>query len=167
MKKIKNIHFRPAFSLMEVLVALGLFAVTVTVLSQSAYNALRSQEILENRPKDSIDYQWATRFVLSIVDKELIERGGGLTVPSGGQVQWEATIEETPMVDVFLISLTFNPQSGFNNKKEKTIPYATKLFLLRPGWSDPTKRANLLEDKRSALERLRPRKTGVIPNPIS
>ncbi len=129
----------PAFTLVEVLVALailslGTFAIVSTTLS--AINALNTD--FENDPM----LLWAEEAVFAL-DPEDLETGGTLTLPDEREIAYQAEIEPGPLPDLMIIAA------------EIELDGQTRLLRrLRylPGEMEAADREDLLETLRPALE---------------
>jgi len=154
MKALKtNNPQRPsAFSLIEVLIALTVFAMAATYLMSTFVNALTARERSVNDDVLHADIRAVRMQLLLEPNLEDAEDGGEYPTLSHGEASWRARIEPTEIVDLFQVefSIEFSepPEDGPDNHVES-------LYLLRPTWSEGDERSDLLEDKRRELERSR------------
>jgi len=154
MKALKtNNPQRPsAFSLIEVLIALTVFAMAATYLMSTFVNALTARERSVNDDVLHADIRAVRMQLLLEPNLEDAEDGGEYPTLSHGEASWRARIEPTEIVDLFQVefSIEFSepPEDGPENHVES-------LYLLRPPWSEGDERSDLLEDKRRELERSR------------
>ncbi len=137
------------FSLIEVVIAIAIFAMAAVVLSSSFVNALLAREHGQSNERRNADIR-AVRMQL-LLEKNLDDAEDGSTYDTlnHGEAEWEATIEPTNVIDLFKVDwhLIFSePPEGEYPKYEET------LYLLRPTWSEADERSELLEDKKKALE---------------
>lgn len=139
---------RHAFTLIEVLLALAIFAVAISMLSQSVVNTLTSRNVLRSHKNVDVDIRFVRRHVLSITDRDDVESGDTLTTLSSGTANWEAEIEETNLVDVFKLILSITLTDP--DTREEDI-HIQELYLLRPTWSESSDRDILLEDKKQSV----------------
>lgn len=139
---------RAAFTLLEVLIALLIFTIGVTVLGQAYLNSLRAL----TQSADPIDVEDDIAFVreriLRLATRDELETGGQVETWKSGQINWEATLEETEIVDLFRVTIEYDIP-------EHDLTLSQTLLLHRPSLSEPDERDQLLEDKRQALERAR------------
>ena len=137
------------FSLIEVVVALALFAMAAVVLSSSFVNALLAREKVVSNDMRNADIR-AVRMQLLLQPKlEAAEDGDRYQTLHNGEADWRAQIEPTNVVDLFKVELAIEfmqPQADLPRS------YTETLYMLRPTWSAADERAQLLDDKRSALQ---------------
>lgn len=144
--------YRPskAFSLIEVLVALAIFAITVATLSQAVYNALNGLHVIKSDAHREQLYRFALRQILLIEDRDEMEDGDSIETPEDGPVDWNAEIEETDILDLFelRVEMTLDGDGmslGGNPGRVET------LYVFRPEWSESAERSTLKQDKIEAL----------------
>jgi len=146
-----------AFSLIEVLVALAIFAMTVAVLAQALNNAMTGLEASKTDAQEAPLYRFALRQILQIEDREEVEDGGSLETPEDGAIDWSAAIEETDILDLFLLTVEMEHSHTTGSLFDRAPGHRETLYVYRPSWSDSLDRGSLLQDKQDALrnERLR------------
>ncbi|HWA29301.1 MAG TPA: prepilin-type N-terminal cleavage/methylation domain-containing protein [Lacunisphaera sp.] len=147
---LRSSRFTRAFTLIEVLVSLAIFAIAAVVLSVSYLNIIGSYRSMSHRHDTEEDWKWVRSVVLAEPEKEKVEEGGQLALPDGRQVNWSAKIEQAGVADLFRLTLEVDaPASG-------TIPAwqrSEALHVLRPSWSDPTVRDELRNKTKQRVER--------------
>ncbi len=148
-------HGNRGFSLIEVLLALALFTLAITVLTQAFVNTLHSLDLT----RQETDLNPVLRFVRSQIiqepDRAELERGGSINTLAFGDAYWQCRIEETATMDLFRVWLQIevtDPRTAESHEFEDT------LHLLRPTWSDPLDRSRT---KAEAQDRLLERREGV------
>ena len=150
--KTANTQRTAAFTLIEVLVALAVFAMAGTYLMATFVNSLTARERSVSNDLYHADIQAVRMQLLLEPNLDDAERGGRFSTLNHGEASWQADIRPTEIVDLFTVELTIDfsdpPEDGPDRHQET-------LFLLRPTWSEIDERSNLLEDKRQALERSR------------
>lgn len=138
-----------AFTLIEVLIALTIFALAGTYLMSTFVNTLTARERSVIDDILHADIQAVRMQLLLEPNLEDAEDGGEYPTLNHGEASWQAIIEPTEIVDLFDVELSIK----FSEPAEgQSGDYQEKLYLLRPTWSEGDERANLLEDKREALE---------------
>ena len=143
---------RVGFSLIEVVVAVAVFAIAATVLTSSFVNALLAREHGRSQSLRAADIRAVRLQLLLEPDIERAEEGDRYDTLSSGEAEWHAEIEPTEVVDLFAVRLMVD----FSESPEDMPPsYEEELFLLRPTWSESDERDELLDDKRRELERSR------------
>ena len=136
------------FTLLEVLVALAIFALAAVVLGATYVNALNAYEAATRRNGYSEDLRFARMAMLTEPDRNKVEEGGQLDLGSGKRARWQADVAATNTVDLFSVTWTCDITDS-----TRPEPYRTSqtFLLLRPTWSDPVESATLLEQTRERI----------------
>ena len=138
-----------AFSLIEVVVALAIFAMAAVILSSSFVNALLAREKGQSNDVRDADIRAVRMQLLLEPNLEDAEDGDIYQTLSNGEATWRATVEPTNVIDLFQVQLSIE----FLEPQEDQHPgYQETLYLLRPTWSESDERSDLLEDKKQALQ---------------
>jgi general secretion pathway protein I len=143
---------RSAFSLIEVIIAVAIFAVAATGLMSAFVNALLARERSADFDLLNADIRAVRMQLLLEPEFEDAEDGDEYATLNSGEASWDASIEPTQVVDLFQVQLRINfsqPPEGLPAQHIET------LYLLRPTWSQADERSALLQDKREALEDIR------------
>jgi general secretion pathway protein I len=137
-----------AFTLLEVLVALAIFALAAVVLGATYVNALNAYEAVSRRNEYDADLQFARSAVLTEPDRNKVEEGGDLDLGGSKRAHWQADIASTDTVDLFSVVWTCEV-----NDPARPEPHrVTQTFLLlRPTWSDPVERTKLLDQVKQRI----------------
>lgn len=140
-----------AFTLLEVIVSLAIFAIAAIALSAAYINVLNGYQ---NRDRErAIDEAWALVRIAALreSDADKLEAGDTLTLPDNRRVTWHARIEPTTVANLFAVEL-----SAESPAPDEWIRHA-RIMLLRPEWGDPAERDQLREANRQRMERNRAR----------
>jgi general secretion pathway protein I len=132
---------RRAFTLIEVLISLAIFALAAVVLAATYLNVLGSYQAAARRQQGEEDWKLVRTTVLSEPDRTKIESGGRLPLADGSNLRWTAKIEEAGVADLFAVTIRAGPEfaaAGADSRAREQ-----KLMLLRPHWSDPVARDKL------------------------
>ena len=141
-----------AFTLVEVLIAVAIFAVAASVLMSAFVNALLSRESATRYDRLNADIRAVRMQLLLEPTLEDAEDGDDYETVHSGEASWEAQVEATDVVDLFKVQLSIR----FSEPPEGLIAdYTETLYLLRPTWSESDERSELLQDKGEALEETR------------
>jgi general secretion pathway protein I len=141
------------FTLIEVLVALAIFALAAVVLGGAYVNVLTSYDAVSRRQEHEQDLRLVRALVLAEPDRKIVEEGGTLTLPGNRTAAWTAQLEETTVADLFRVAFRCEIRdsgSGAPWEREEVF------LLLRPTWSDPAERDRLRQE---SLKRLQKRET--------
>jgi len=150
--RMRPSHFRrSAFSLIEVLVAVGLFTLASAVLVQSAYDAVRAYETV--RPDSQRDqlYRFVLRSILAIQEREEMEDGDEWELPDESRADWEVEIEDGEMLNLFRVMVTIRLQGDRFSSVDDDEERRFEVMLFRPDW-EMEDGAGILDDRRNALE---------------
>lgn len=143
-------HTAGAFTLIEVLVSLAIFALAAVMLGATYVNVLNGYDTVSRRNQHDEDLALVRAMLLTEPDRRKVEQGGAFPLPDHRSAQWSLRIEETVVADLFRASLRcviHDPAPGKTWEQEETF------MLLRPTWSDPAVRARLRQASRERLER--------------
>lgn len=140
------------FSLIEVVVAVALFATASVVLTSAFVNALLARQHGQTNALRIDDIRAVRLQLLLEPNRDDAEDGGEMETLHSGTASWRSEIRATELVDLFQATLEIE----FKDPLEGTEPnYQESLYLLRPTWSESDERSDLLESKRSELLRSR------------
>lgn len=141
-------HLR-AFTLVEVLVSLAIFALASVALSGAYLNVLGGYHASDQQRERHEDWSLARMQVLIEPQRDVIESGGQFNLPDKTVLHWSAQIEPTELADLFAVELTgeVTGSDGWTQTE--------RLMLYRPDWSDPSDREQLREESRQRLTQTR------------
>jgi general secretion pathway protein I len=128
-----------AFTLVEVLLALVIFALTAVVLGGAYVNVLNGYESARQANADDADVDFARSQLLGLSDLTAAQDGAEFD-DGDRHVKWTAEIDPAETTDLFTVTFTcvITGGAGFDSK---TV--AETFMLVRPTWSDPTARSDL------------------------
>jgi len=139
---------KSGFSLIEVVVALALFAMASVVLTSSFVNALLAREHGQSNDLRHADIRAVRMQLLLEPSLDDAEDGDRYDTLNNGTANWEASIEPTNVIDLFEVQL----QIEFSDPQEQQeASHSETLYLLRPTWSKFDERSSLLQDKKDDL----------------
>ncbi|MCH8474887.1 MAG: type II secretion system GspH family protein [Opitutales bacterium] len=140
---------KSAFTILEVVAALAIFAVSATVLASAYVNVLLAYQALERDHRVQQDIRNLYLEVLNIEERDDFEEGGFRTVPHLGEVNWRTELEIRGVANLFEaeIHLTFrDPETDGAVEQRRTFT------LFRPDWATEEENAPLRERTREYLE---------------
>ncbi|HRG55919.1 MAG: prepilin-type N-terminal cleavage/methylation domain-containing protein [Opitutaceae bacterium] len=141
-----------AFTLIEVLVSLAIFAFAAMVLGTTYVNVLTGYAAVAQRNGHDQDLRLVRAVLLTEPDRNKAEAGGDQALPGNRTAHWEARIGEAGVADLFRIRFRCairDPAQAQPWVREESF------LLLRPTWSDPAIRDRLREAARTRLEKNR------------
>jgi len=144
---------RRGFTLVEVLVALVIFALMAVVLGSAYLNVLNSYEVARRSNRNDDDVAFARSQLLSIADLQTAQNGAEFD-DGERHVKWSADIEPDSTTDLFTVTFTCTVTEAAAPPRSVVETF----MLLRPTWSDPTTRSTLRQNaaNRIALAQGRP-----------
>lgn len=144
------------FTLLEVLVALVIFAMAAVVLGSSYLNVLTSYEVVSRGMTVDQDFAFARELVLREPDREKLEQGGEFEGAGGRSVRWSVEIESTSVPNVFTVAFQCELSDPARPEAEKRTQRFT---LLRPTWvKDVAERDKLKEEMKTRIYELQGKK---------
>lgn len=128
--------------------SIALFGLTMVVLTEAFVNTLVSLHSIESEADLQSDIRFVRSLALEESDRDVFEEGGNVETLSSGTAAWRATVENTEVSDLFRVELVIelNPPEG-----KGTEVYTQNLVILRPTWSDPVERSELIAEARKRL----------------
>ncbi len=137
-----------AFTMLEVLVALAIFATMAVVLVASYLNILTAYEVAGRGPAGESDVRFARDMLLAEGSLDAALEGADFEGADGGRVKWKAEIEPTETADLFQVTFTCEIEAA----KETPARTVVETFrLLRPTWSQPADREALRAESRQRI----------------
>jgi general secretion pathway protein I len=144
---------RRAFTLIEVLISLAIFALAAVVLAAAYLNVLGGYQAVARRQQGEEDWKLVRATVLSESDRTKIEAGGRFPLADGTYLRWTARIEGTAVADLFAVTVHAEPELAVNSEGRARDQ---RLLVLRPGWSDPVERDKLRAATQQRFTQKRP-----------
>ena len=145
-----------AFSLLEVLVALMIFALAAVVLGATYVNVLNSYEAVSRGSARDEDVAFARAQLLAEPDRAKAEAGAEFDAPEGRRVRWTATLASTTLPDLFAVTFVCEiSDSAKGGDSQKTTQTFT---VLRPTWSDPVEKTQLRQAVQDRIAELQGKK---------
>ena len=142
---------RRGFTLLEVLLALAIFAMATIVLVAGYVNVLNAYALADRSTAHEDDIRFARAQLLAEPDHDKAEQGNDFD-SNGAHVSWHAAIEPTDMPDLFQV--TFTCEISDPGAKTEPPPVKETFMLLRPTWSDATDVTKLRDDVKQRIQEL-------------
>ena len=143
---------RRGFTLLEVLVALAIFALASVVLGSAYLNILNAYDIAGRANERDSDVSFARQQLLIEPDRTKAEQGDNFDVPGGRHVTWRSEIATTGTADLFAV--TFTCEISDPGAPTTPPPVKETFLLLRPTWADPVENSKLLQDAKNRIAEL-------------
>ena len=144
---------RRAFTLIEVLMSLAIFALAAVSLGAAYSNVLMGRLALRQDEQRMDDLARCRAALLETPGFDDVETGGEIHLPGGRNARWKGKIEATAVSDLFAVQLTSEIQA------EEGGDYGPEILetrmLLRPTWSIPSDRQKIRDEARQRLEKER------------
>ncbi len=143
-----------AFTLIEVLVSLAIFALAAVMLGAAYVNVLNGYDAVSRRNQHDQDVALVRAMLLAEPDRRKVESGGDYPLPGNRSAHWSLRIEETGVADLFRAAFRCEIHDP-----ARAQPWVEEgnFMLLRPTWSDPVVREKLRQLSRERSERRRAR----------
>jgi prepilin-type N-terminal cleavage/methylation domain-containing protein len=136
-------------TLVEVLVAIAIVLLAVTVLASGYVNVLLGYRSVEDTSSIAPDVAFARYQVLRAANREEAERAADTTRPNGEPLRWQATLEETDMADLFRVKLEV--ELG-RPSPEEPLKVEQEFWVFQPAWSEVDKVGTLRDEFRKRIE---------------
>lgn len=139
---------RSAFTLVEVMVALAIFAMAAIVLGASYVNVLMGYAMVNRAPHADADLYFVKAALHAEADREAAEEGDEFESTNGRRVRWSTVITPLNVADLFEVTLTCElTDAGETQPRVVT----QTLRLLRPTWSQAEEREALRTEARERI----------------
>jgi prepilin-type N-terminal cleavage/methylation domain-containing protein len=144
---------KKAFTLIEVLVALSIFALAAVGLGAAYSNVLLSRMALKEKGMGEEDFARCRAAMLETANFADIEKGGDVYLPDDRMARWKGKIEPTTVADLFWVTITVEIQATAGGSYG--APREQSQWILRPTWSVESDRTKLLADTKQRLLKIR------------
>jgi general secretion pathway protein I len=141
------------FTLLEVLVALAIFALAAITLGATYLNVLNAYHVVNRADTHDEEIRFARAQLMAEPDRKKAEEGGDFEAAAGGHVTWRAKIESSATADVF--EVTFTCDVAERNAKVPSGPVVETFMLLRPTWSEGIDMTKLRQTAKDRIIELR------------
>ena len=137
-----------AFTFIEVMVALAIFAFAGLVLASAYVNVLSAQQAVLRRDPHASDRLLVHQALQAEPSPDKVAAWNELALPDDRTARWRATLAATPVADLFDVTLEIE----LTDADGRRLPTITEnCRLLRPTWSQPGDRETLRAAARSKL----------------
>lgn len=138
-----------AFTLVECIAALGLFAMIAVILGQTCFNSLSAVHGLKKEDNNEALFDYLRTKVLAASDLSEIQTGLDVYDPDGKNLTIIGDAIATRVVDLFRLEVSC-----------EEVGYADVFYLVRPSWYDQLTQASvsrdeILDDRKEEIEDVR------------
>ena len=135
---------RRAFSLLECVAALALFAAASVMIAQACFNCVSSLDTLKKDSFSNALKDYVRAAVLAEQSLDTLESGFDVELPGGESARVSAAAQKTGIADLF--QLDYEVSSGGR-------VYSESLFVIRKNWYENSlDRDEIMKDRRDFLE---------------
>ena len=139
---------RRGFTILEVLVALAVFAGAAVLLSATYLNVLNGYRLIEHESDYQNEIKFARATLLAEPDLDTAVKGGDFEATNGRHVSWKASVDPTETADLFTV--TFECEISAAEMKQ-TLHTTDTFRVLRPTWSKVDERDKLRSTARTRI----------------
>jgi general secretion pathway protein I len=132
---------RRGFTIIEVLVALAIFAISAVVLGAAYLNVLNGYEIARRSNVNDGELYFARSQLLTQSDLPTAQSGAEFD-DGDRHVKWTAEIDPANTTDLFTVTFTCTITEPAHDPRKVVETF----MLVRPTWSDPTARSELRQN---------------------
>ncbi len=142
-----GLTLRRAFTLVESILALAIFAMASAAISQVCYNCIYPLSIADEKPDSAATMDLCLAAIQDVSDYDALDDGIDVTGLDGTRFRVYGYAEPTQIPDLFELEMVARGES----KEIKT-----KVLVIRKGWYEDTNlRDDLVEDRTDFLEEKR------------
>ncbi len=140
---------KQGMTLVEVILALAIFAMAAITLSQSFISGMNIMLMLQAPSKTDWEQNFVLNEVLLAANEDTLEKGDKFMTFQSGEVEWKGEIEKTSIPDLFMLDATVEQLSSVNRNE---LPPTFRRFLFRPTWTtEQADRTEALEEFQKTL----------------
>lgn len=141
---------KKGFTLIEVTVALAIFALASVALTQSFLSGMFSLENFkfDDAQEDSLMFVYSQ--VLNTKERSDVEKGGSIKTIESGDVKWSAKVQKTSVLDLYKVDINV----VFDDEKfaKKPQSYREEFYRYKPEWSERGEREEILRNQEKRRE---------------
>jgi prepilin-type N-terminal cleavage/methylation domain-containing protein len=142
-------RLRSGLTLLEVLVAVAIAGVAITVLASGYMNVLLGYRTVEDTSDTVPDIAFARQQVLLAETREDAEKAGDTTRSNGEPLRWQATLEPSDAPDVFRVKLEI--ELGRPSPAEP-LKITQEFWTHQPNWGVADESARIRDEFRKRIE---------------
>ena len=139
-----------AFTLIEVMVSLAVFAFSAIVLAASYVHVLNAYARANDATLVDQDVRFARQMLFREAELEEVEEGREFESAEGRRVAWRAIVEPTLVPDLFEVNFICEVDGGTGGERKVV---EERFRMLRPTWSEDDDREQLAADLQDRVVR--------------
>lgn len=141
---------KKGFTLIEVTIALAIFALASVALTQSFLSGMFSLENFKFDDAQENSLMFVFSQVLSIKERPTLEKGGSIQTIESGNVKWNAKITKTSILDLYKLNINVMFDDKESTKKHQT--FHEEFYVYKPEWAESGERQEILRSKKEKRE---------------
>lgn len=142
LSQFNGTEMKKGFTLIEVTVALAIFAIASVALTQSFLGGMFSLETFkfDDRKEDSLMFVYAK--VMAHKERKDLEKGGTIDTIESGTAKWSAKVQKTSVLELYKVDVTvvFDDEKFANKASHKE-----EFYVYRPKWAEPGERDEFIQ----------------------
>lgn len=138
---------KKAFTLMETVVAIAIFGMSVSVLMMAMGNLMNGLNTTGDCSKENFIKEFCARELLAMKSLREAAHGGSFSAPDDTKITWSAQITPATALDLYEVILDLEYEHDRSATKT-----STHLLAYKPEWSHPANRTSQLEKLKNAIE---------------
>lgn len=141
---------KSGFTLIEVTVALAIFALASVALTQSFISGMFSLENFKFDDSQEDSSMFVYSQVLALKERKDLEKGGTIQTIESGVVTWNAKLEKTAVLELYKVTINLNFDDEKYFQKPKSVQET--FYLYRPKWAELGERDEFLRTRKEERE---------------
>jgi len=147
------VRARRGFTLLEVILATLIFAMSATAIGLTFRNVLLAHIISRETANLREELSLTRQEVQYMSQREDVEQGGEVLLDTDRMARWDAEVEETEVPDLYAVTLTVQVKATQAGEEDSQV--SEVFYLLRPSWADGVRQSAIQTDFEDKLRSYR------------